>query len=94
VALGMIAAAEVGQAMGVTPPGLLDRQRRLMERFGLPVRIRGVDIEAVLKAISFDKKTSGKSVRWVLLRDIGQPVLHSDVPLPLVRQVIEEMLEP
>jgi len=94
VALGMIAAAEVGEAMGVTPPGLLDRPKRLLERFGLPVRIRGVAIEAVLKAISFDKKTSDKSVRWVLLRDVGRPVIHNDVPLPLVRQVIEGMLEP
>jgi 3-dehydroquinate synthase len=94
VALGMMAAAEVGQAMGVTPPGLLDRQRSLLESFGLPVRIHGIDIEGVLKAISFDKKTSDKSVRWVFLRDIGQPVLRNDVPLPLVRQVIEGMLEP
>ncbi len=94
VALGMVAAAEVGQAMGVTPPGLADRQRRLLEGFGLPVRIRGIDIEAVLKAISFDKKTSDKSVRWVLLRDIGQPVLRNDVPPALVRRVIEGMLEP
>ena len=94
VALGMIAAAEIGQAIGVTPPGLADRQKTLLERFGLPVHIRGVAIEAVLKAVSLDKKSSGRSVRWVLLRDVGRPVLHSDVPLPLVRQVIERMLEP
>jgi 3-dehydroquinate synthase len=94
VALGMIAAAEIGQAIGVTPLGLLDQQISLLERFGLPVRIRGVDIEAVMKAVSLDKKSSGRSVRWVLLRDVGLPVLHSDVPLPLVRQVIERMLEP
>jgi len=94
VALGMIAAAEVGQAMGLTPPGLADRQRTLLERFGLPVRIRNVDPGAVLKAVSLDKKTSGKAVRWVLLRGIGQPVLQNDVPLPLVRRVIEGMLEP
>jgi 3-dehydroquinate synthetase len=48
----------------------------------------------VLRAIALDKKTSEGSVRWVLLADVGQPVLRADVPLAMVRQVIEEMLEP
>ena len=31
--------------------------------------------------MSLDKKVAGKSVRWVLLADVGKPVLRSDVPL-------------
>jgi 3-dehydroquinate synthase len=94
VALGMIAAASIGRRLGVTPPALTDRQNALLERFGLPARARGIDPEDVLRAITLDKKTSDGSVRWVLLEDVGQPVLRADVPLSLVRQVIEEMLEP
>jgi 3-dehydroquinate synthetase len=94
VALGMIAAAAIGRRLGVTPPALTDRQNALLERFGLPTRVRGIDPEDVLRAITLDKKTSDGSVRWVLLEDVGQPVLRADVPLSLVRQVIEEMLEP
>jgi 3-dehydroquinate synthase len=94
VALGMIAAAAIGCRLGVTPPALADRQNALLERFRLPTRVRGIDPEDVLRAIALDKKTSDGSVRWVLLEDVGQPVLRADVPLSLVRQVIEEMLEP
>jgi shikimate kinase / 3-dehydroquinate synthase len=94
VALGMIAAAAIGRRLGVTPPALADRQNALLARFGLPARVRGIDPEDVLRAITLDKKTSDGSVRWVLLEDVGQPVLRADVPVPLVRQVIEEMLEP
>jgi len=94
VALGMIAAAAIGRRLGVTPPALADRQNELLERFRLPARVRDIDPEDVLKAIALDKKTSDGSVRWVLLEDVGQPVLRADVPLSLVRQVIEEMLEP
>jgi 3-dehydroquinate synthetase len=93
VALGMVAAADIGRRLGVTPSDLADRQRALLERFSLPTRVCGIDPEDVLKAISLDKKTSDKSVRWVLLEDIAQPVLRSDVPLSLVRQVVEGMLE-
>jgi shikimate kinase/3-dehydroquinate synthase len=94
VALGMIAAAAVGRRLGVTPAALADRQNALLRRFGLPARVRGIDPEDVLRAIALDKKTSEGSVRWVLLADVGQPVLRADVPLAMVRQVIEEMLEP
>jgi 3-dehydroquinate synthase len=94
VALGMIAAAAIGRRLGVTPPSLADRQNALLERFRLPARVRGIDPEDVLRAIALDKKTSDGSVRWVLLEDVGQPVLRADVPLSLVRQVIEEMREP
>jgi hypothetical protein len=38
-------------------------------------------------AMSPDKKVSGKSIRWWLLADIGKPVLRSDKPLPLAREV-------
>jgi len=93
VALGMIAAAAIGRRLGVTPPALADRQNELLGRFGLPTRARGIDPEDVLRAITLDKKTSDGSVRWVLLEDVGQPVLRADVSLSLVRQVIEEMLE-
>ncbi len=46
----------------------------------------------MLEAIALDKKVSEKAVRWVLLDDVGEPRLHTDVPLSLVRQVVEEML--
>jgi 3-dehydroquinate synthetase len=78
----------------VTPPALADRQNELLGRFGLPTRARGIDPEDVLRAITLDKKTSEGSVRWVLLEDVGQPVLRADVPPSLVRQVSEEILEP
>ena len=78
----------------MTPPALADRQNELLERFGLPARVRGIDPEDVLRAIALDTKTSDGSVRWVLLEDVGRPVLRADVPLPLVRQAIEEILEP
>jgi len=32
------------------------------------------------------------SVRWVLLEEIGRPVLRSDVPPDLVREVIQALL--
>jgi len=92
VALGMLAAAEIGRRMGLTSPELAERQKTLLERFGLARPLPAVTAEAVLSAIALDKKVSGKSVRWVLLQGVGNPVLRSDVPELLVREVVGGLL--
>jgi shikimate kinase/3-dehydroquinate synthase len=92
VAIGMTAAAEIGRRIELTPPALVERQRALLERFGLPVKAPALSLDRVLDAIALDKKVSGKAVRWVLLADVGLPMLRQDVPEPLVRQVVAELL--
>jgi 3-dehydroquinate synthetase len=92
VALGMLGAAEIGRRMGLTPPELVERQKALLERFDLLWPLPAVTADAIIAAMTLDKKVSGKSVRWVLLAGLGKPVLRSDAPLPLVRDVVEELL--
>jgi 3-dehydroquinate synthase len=92
VALGMLVAAEIGRRMGLTPPELVERQGALLERFDLLRPLPKISADAVLAAMSLDKKVSGKSIRWVLLAGVGKPVLRSDVPLPLAREVVEQLL--
>jgi 3-dehydroquinate synthase len=92
VAWGMLVAAEIGRRVGVTPPQLAERQKALLARFGLLRPLPEVSVDAVLSAMSLDKKVSGKSIRWVLLAGVGKPLLRSDVPLPLARDVVEAML--
>lgn len=90
VAAGMMAAARIGVAMGVSPPWLPDRQAGVLRRFGLPLRLPGVDAARVLASISLDKKVAGRAVRWVLLADVGRPVIRDDVPLALVERAVQE----
>jgi 3-dehydroquinate synthase len=92
VAVGMIAAAEIGRRIGVTPPALVERQRRLLERFGLPTRAPGVAVAAVQRAMALDKKVREGGLRWVLLEDVGRPVVRSDVPLTVVEEVLASVL--
>jgi len=93
VAAGMMAAAEIGMRIGVTPPDLVDRQRALLERFGLPTRGPNLEVDAVLDAITLDKKVKDGAVAWVFLEGPGQAVLRSDVPQGVVREVLSEVLQ-
>jgi 3-dehydroquinate synthetase len=43
--------------------------------------------------MELDKKVKGKSIRWVLLQDIGKAVIRSDVPRKEVAAVLRELTE-
>ncbi len=90
--VGMMIAAEVGRRMGVTPAAVGERQARLFKLFGLPLRHPGLDVDAVMAAMLLDKKVASKKVRWVLLEDVGRPVVRDDVPEGVVLDVLRATL--
>lgn len=93
VAVGMVAAAEIGRRTGVTSAALVQRQNALLQRAGLPLRPpTGIDGERVRQALSLDKKVIAGGQRWVLLTDAGRPVVRADVPSEVVEAVLAEML--
>ena len=93
VAAGMMAAAEIGRRVGVTPTDLVERQRRLIERSGLPLRpSSGLDRARILDALSLDKKIVAGGQRWVLLDAPGHAIVTADVPRDVVEAVLDEML--
>jgi 3-dehydroquinate synthase len=90
-AVGMMAAAEIGRRMGITPATIGERQAAIFARYDLPTHMPGLDPAAVIDAIAFDKKVAAKKPRWVLLEDAGKPVIRDDVPLDLVRDVYADL---
>jgi 3-dehydroquinate synthase len=86
--VGMMAAAHISRLMDLLPEEVVERQRAVLERFGLPTRASGLDRDLLKAAIALDKKVQGRTVRWVLLEGIGRPVLRSDVPPEVVDEAI------
>ena len=78
VALGMVFAARVAEAIGLARPGLEDGHVELLAALGLPVGGVRLDPDRVLAAMATDKKQR-KGLRLVLLRELGQPEV---VPAP------------
>ena len=91
VSVGMMAAARIAREMGMISEDVITRQRLLLERFNLPIRAEGVSVDAVLQAMSLDKKTVGGTNRFVLLEGVGKAVVRGDVPQELVEATVREL---
>lgn len=94
VAIGMVAAARTAQRAGLATPDLAPRLEALIRLAGLPTACPELRLDpaAVRAAMSSDKKAQAGRLRLVLIRQIGEPVVTSDIPEPLVQQAIAEML--
>jgi 3-dehydroquinate synthase len=88
----MMAAASMSVRMRLLDPEVMERQRRVLERYGLPTGADGLDRDALMAAVALDKKVQGKKVRWVLLEDVARPVLRDDVPPGIVSAALDEVL--
>jgi 3-dehydroquinate synthase len=94
VAIGMMGAAKLSERIGLIPHEVVERQRKLIEMFGLPTTCSGVNRADVLKAMELDKKVRQRVVKWVLMEDIGRTTFRSDVPPEDVEAVLEELVVP
>ncbi len=91
VAVGMMGAAWLSQQMGLLSEEEVERQRALLERFGLPLRCRQVSPAAIKQAMGWDKKRRIGRQRWVLLEGLGNAVVRDDVPDEWVDGVLEDL---
>ena len=91
IAVGLTGAARIGVEIGATPAALAERQRALLERFGLELTARGVEAAPVLAAMKIDKKVDARTIRWVLLEAVGQPVVRRDVPDELAAATVRDL---
>jgi 3-dehydroquinate synthase len=71
VSIGMVAAAELSERLGMCDPGMTERLREVLWRLSLPT-CTAFDEDAVLAAMGTDKKRRGRSLRFVVIERIGK----------------------
>lgn len=77
VSAGMSLAAEISVRRGILAEDEARRLRRLLAAFGLPARLgRRMKAAKVLDAVYHDKKRTGGTIDFVLLRSIGRAVVE------------------
>ncbi len=87
VSLGMVCALALGEARGVTQPGLRQRTQALLARLSLPVDAKPRLTSDVLARIEVDKKRRTDAVRFVLVPSPGEATL-CDISLEELKQQV------
>jgi 3-dehydroquinate synthase len=83
VAVGMVVAAEMAYRLGKLSQDDVELHRRVISQAGLPIKLPQVEISVLLEAMLLDKKY-GTSNRFVLLEEVGRPVVVEGVPEEIV----------
>lgn len=89
VAIGLVAAAMLSEALGYAPAGtLVPRTTAILEKNALPVKLRKpLPIDALMRAMASDKKVRSGKLRFVLMRRIGESFTTESVPAELAESV-------
>lgn len=92
VAIGMVGAARIATELGMVDAAVGGRQETLLSGLDLPTRCPEVALDRVWEAMLRDKKASQGRLAWVLPEGIGRVVIRRDVPVELVKQVLEMLV--
>ncbi len=86
--MGWGAATRLSVALGELAASAINEVEAGVAAHGLPVRLREpLAIEALMAAMSHDKKVRAGRLRFVLLRALGEAVTVDDVDAAVVEQV-------
>jgi 3-dehydroquinate synthase len=90
VAIGMVAAAILSEQLHHLPSDDRRRITSVIRALGLPDRIPGnLDLEEIRARIARDKKKKGETVRFVLLKKLGVPIVNGSIPENMLTKTLE-----
>jgi 3-dehydroquinate synthase len=75
VSVGMMFAGELSRLTRGLPESVLDRQREILGRLGLPLTYRVDRWHQLLESMRRDKKARGALLRFVVLDDLARPAM-------------------
>ena len=85
VAVGMLCASRLAEALGRIDASVTERQHNLLRQLNLPTEIGALEVDTLLEAMQRDKKVEHGRLRFVLPSRIGHVELVDGVAEPLVR---------
>lgn len=97
VAIGMIAAGKIEQALGLVADDRLERIKQLLVKLGMPTRIPAdITKEKIIELLRTDKKAVGKWPRFVLLESLGTTLCRDgqwahDVSQDIVEKCLDDL---
>lgn len=91
ISIGMVFVAELAQLAGKLDPEVVDRHRSILALLGLPTSYRATEFEKLLATMQRDKKSRAGSLRFVVLEEVGKPVILTAPSVELLHAAYQEI---
>lgn len=93
VNIGMIAETRISELVGLLDPGEASIIYDRLTLTGLPVSVRNMKPDEIIKKLKMDKKSVAGQVNWTLLQSIGQGIINQQVDDKIVEQALKTILK-
>lgn len=91
VGLGALAALRLSEMVYAIDPAIFRAVKAWMKVWGMPTVLPKLSFDALWEQLYRDKKARTEGLTWVLLKQLGVPVLHTNLDRALVAQVVHEL---
>ena len=93
VALGALAALKICAKRGFVSDEQVAAYREAMEYFKMPMSIRGIENEDIIKATKNDKKMEAGVIKFILLDQIGHAFIDRTVTEEEMKEALSVIME-
>lgn len=93
ISIGMVVEADISRRQGLLPESAMPAIEQAFVKAGLPVRIHGLDSEAIIVKMRSDKKNEHGQSNFTLLTAIGSAVYNQQVPESVVREALRAAMD-
>ncbi len=95
VGYGILFASELSKMLELLDGNELNLLNGVFQNIGKLPNTKNIEIEKVVQAFSFDKKNIGRSLQWILLKRIGEPVIMSseEISQNSLKKSLEKILQ-
>jgi len=91
VSLGMVGAFKMAQHLEMLDKTIVEKVENMLEKVGLPIRLRGMNIDKVYNQMFFDKKIKNNRLTFILPRDVGDVIQLNIDDVTLIKRVLSEL---
>ncbi len=92
ISLGLLAAARLSVRHSTLPESDAEKLRSLLGKFDLPLTLPApIETDAILEALSHDKKFRAGEIRFVLLRALGDAFVSGEITLRDITCAIDDL---
>ncbi|QSR89098.1 3-dehydroquinate synthase [Methylacidiphilum caldifontis] len=93
VAIGMHGACLLSNRLLSFPETAIERLKKILRLYSLPLKAQGLSQRDILDALKLDKKRDRGTNAWVLLKNIGLPIISKEITKEDVDWLLKEILD-